>query len=153
MIRVLKGPVYTRKRLTAAGTLITGGGIPLKKSGRYAVACATGDPEIGTDQFLGISTDASTDTASLAGSVEYVEIKQGMVLRGAAHTPANVTEALIGNSVTLDLTDGKFTINENETDDQDVHALEIVAVDIARGLVDVEVKTEAYITGGSITQA
>lgn len=150
-IEVLKGDVYTRQRLTAAGTAIPGAGLPLKKSGRYAVLCADGDPEIGTDEFLGISTNASTDTASVAGTVDYIEIVPKMVLRGPATPGITLSQAQVGDAVTFDVSNGVFTIDADEGSDPDVHALEIVAVNVAAGTVDVEVKSAALITGDRIT--
>lgn len=142
-ISVIKGNVFTRRRLTAAATAIAGAGLPLKVNGRYAVVVADGDIEIGVDEFLGVSQGTSTDTASVEGFVDYIEYVPGMVLRGPATTPANVSESIIGNKVTFDVAAGVFTIDENATDATSLNALVIVAVDTVTGTVDVEVREAA----------
>lgn len=154
-IEVVKGPVYTRLFQVEAGTANSiKGGVPLKKDGAYVVAVANGDPEIGTDEFVGVSSSISTETADEDGTVEVRVISVGeTILRGPASTPANLeNNDYRGMSVTFDVSSGVYTIDEDEADDIDVHGLVIVDQDADRGTVDVMVKPEATIIGSKITQ-
>jgi len=147
-IEVIKGrgPVRVAKvddRTTSGTSATLKAGEPLKKSGNFAILCATGDPEVGTDEFLGVAAAESTETSTADGQVSYLSIVPGLTeLRGKATTPGNMdTDAellgLLGDYVAFDLTAGVFTIDEDEGDDPNVHGLKIVAGDIVRGTLDV----------------
>lgn len=116
-------------------------GDPIKKSGNYALLCASGDPEQGTDTMLGIAAKASTETATADGEVEAYVCAPNVVFRAKATTPANMDTAsellgLLNDSVTFDLSTNTFTVDENEGDDPDVHGLIIVGGNITDGTID-----------------
>jgi hypothetical protein len=151
-IEVLKGPVFTRRFQVDAGA--EGSikpGTPLKAVGVYVAAVADGDPEVATDQFVGIASSISTETATVDGWVEVKVVIPGQtVLRGKANTPSNLSNNYRGNHVTFDVSGSVFTIDENEASDPDVHGLVIVDQDATRGTVDFMVQSEAMIIGSSI---
>jgi hypothetical protein len=62
--------------------------------------------------YLAVST--STETAGANGSV-YVVFCKSMVLEGTATTAANLLQAVIDTKVTLDVSGGVQTIDENDT--------------------------------------
>jgi len=115
-------------------------GEPLKQGTTpYVIALATGDPEVGTDQFIGVTAIGSTETSSADGVVVVETILPvKTVLRARATTTANVDtqaeiDALKGDWVCGDLsgtgTNGSaavFTIDEDETDDPNVHGFKIL---------------------------
>jgi hypothetical protein len=80
-----------------------------------------------------------------------VVVPQETVLRGPADTAGNLSDSILGNSVTFDVDSGTFKIDEDETDDPDVHGLVIEDYDADQGTVDVVVKPEATHYGASIT--
>ena len=114
------------------------------------IPVATGDPEIGTDEMIGVSNSDSTETSTADGSVEVLIVKpNATVLRGQATTSANIDtqaeiDALILASVCFDVTvltgtNGDFTIDENEGSDSNVHGLRILRGDRVMGTLDVTV--------------
>jgi len=146
-VSIVKGKNFTRRFETGANTLLSAG-TPVKMGTNVVVALATGDPEIRTDQFVGITSNASTDTATVAGFVDVIVIIPGeTVLRAPATTPANLAAGILGDSVTFDVTTGVYTVDEDEGDDPDVHGLLIVGYDATNGTVDFQVKPEAMNIG------
>ena len=118
----------------------------------YVIHLATGDPEIGTDIFVGIAASQSTETATADGSVEVYKLQEGMVLRGKATTAGNVDtaakiNALRGDCVTFDLTSTTYTIDEDEGNDNNVHGLIIMGGDPDKGTLDVRVKMGVRLEG------
>ena len=132
-------------------------GEPVKKSGNYVIHLATGDPEIGTDEFVGIVVKDSTETSTADGKVEvFVPCASQSVLRCNATTPANIDTAakLLGvklDCVTFDLTSTTFTIDENEGDDPNVQGLQIIGGSID-GYLDFVVQQNAGLGGGTVGQ-
>jgi hypothetical protein len=122
-------------------------GEPVKLSGaedgNYAIKLATGDPEIGTDIFLGIAASDDTATTTADGEVEVYMPLPGIVYRCAATTPANLAVGILGDCVTFDLTSTTYTVDENEASDEDVQGLRIVGYDSDAGTVDFEIKINA----------
>lgn len=120
-------------------------GEPVKRGGtgnNFAILLATGDPEGGTDIFLGVASADSSDTVAADGVVRYEIVGPGTVLRADATTVANIdTDAklllLEMDFVAFDLTGTVFTIDEDEADDPNVHGLMIKGGDIAKGTLDV----------------
>lgn len=101
-----------------------------------------GDPEQGTDMFLGITKSNATNTASADGVVDVELILPGSILEGKANTAANMDTAsklagLIFDFVCFDRSAataaGILTIDEDEGTDADVHGLCIVGGDIIKG--------------------
>jgi len=144
-------------RTEAAATAINPGE-PVKVGGtgsNYVVPLATGDPEIGTDIFVGIAQKASTQTASADGTVEVFVPAVDTVLECAAETAGNVDTdakllAIENDCVTFDLASSTYTIDENEGDDDNVHGLRILGGDIDKGRLYVAVKNEVTLTGSNI---
>ena len=91
-IKVVKGagPTITwqaEDRTTSSQTVAYLPGEPLKKGGtggNFALALATGDPEVGTDEFLGICRKASTETSTADGVV--AGMTTGFLMRFSTHT-------------------------------------------------------------------
>lgn len=140
-------------------------GEPVKVAGtgtNFVDIVATGDPEVGTDELVGVVAKESTDTSSADGVVLVQEVGANTVLRGAANDSTAMDTAaelngLINDWVTFDV-DGSnnVTIDENEGTDPNVHGLKIVDGDIDRGTLDVMVHvnatSQAPITGQTMDQ-
>lgn len=142
--------------LTAAATSLYPGD-PVKKNGDYVTRVATGDPEIGTDEFIGVCLNASTDTASAAGEVRVMVFAPDTVGRIKATTSGNVdTDAKINalkmHSVAFDVDSTTVTIDEDEADDPNVHGLYIIGGDKDKGTLDFIVNSGARAAGGSVGQ-
>lgn len=112
----------------------------------FATHIQDGDPEQGTDIFLGITKSASTSTASANGVIDVEIVGPGSVLEGKMNTPANADTAaellgILGDYVTFDRSAdtvaGVLTIDENEGSDNDVHGLFIIDGDIVKGTLRV----------------
>lgn len=74
-------------------------------------ASNTAKPVVATDFVLGLSTSASTETASLAGTVDVMPLTNDMVLLGNPDTAATWNtqakyDALVGSRVLLSTTSG-----------------------------------------------
>jgi hypothetical protein len=162
-IKVLKGagPVVqwvTDDRDTSSQTVALLPGEPVKVSTNYVIALASGDPEIGTDEFAGIVQSQSTETASADGVVNVYSMLPGLTqLRGKATTAGNVDTAakllgLINDWICIDVTGagtngptGVFTFDEDEGTDPNVHAFKVVDGDISAGTLDVLVHANASV--------
>lgn len=112
----------------------------------YADLILDGDPEAGTDIFLGITKSASSNTATADGKVEVEIVGPGTCLSGRMTTPANANTAalllaIMGDFVAFDRSAatavGVLTIDENEGSDPNVHGLFIVDGDIVKGTLEV----------------
>ena len=124
-------------------------GEPVKKSGNFVIALATGDPEVATDEFVGIVRKKSTETSTVDGEVEVLCTIPGLtVIRGKATTVANLDTAaellgLIGDWISIDLTGSGtngsgvvFTFDEDESDDPNVHGFKIIRGNTTKGTLD-----------------
>lgn len=142
--------------LTAAATsLVVGDAV--KKNGDYVVRIADGDPEIGTDEFMGIVTEASTDTASAAGTVKVFMPGKDTIMRCKATTSGNVDtaakiNALKMHAVTFDLSSTTITVDENPTDDPNKAGLFIIGGNHKKGTLDFIVNGGVGPAGGTIGQ-
>jgi len=153
-------PFRVDDRTTSSASATHKPGEPLKQNNaNFALLCATGDPEQGTDAFIGIAHNESTETSTADGAVDIsVVIPFITRIRGKATTVANVdTDAeRLGvdmDAVTFDLTAGVFTIDENEADDPNVHSLVIVPgadEDPTQGWIDVYVKPLGTLFGNAL---
>lgn len=165
-IKIIKHPGPTRvydvdDRTTSGAAASIKPGEPVKKGGsgdNFVILLATGDPEIGTDEFVGVARAESTETATVDGTVEVVTlIPNRTVLRAKVTTPANIDTAaeLLGiknDSVTFDLANGIFTVDEDEGSDPNVHGLRIIGGDIVKGTVDFIVNVLATDAGTLVGQ-
>mgnify|MGYP007077389874 CR=1 FL=1 len=133
----------------AATDILAGEPVKMKADGSpYAIPLATGDPEIGTDQMLGIAITASDHTATADGEVSVFVPGPNSVLECKATTVANVDtqaeiDALVNDCVTMDLTGSVYTIDEDEGNDDNVHGLRIVGGDPNRQVLYFVVKPKA----------
>lgn len=130
---------------TSSSTQILAGE-PVKLSaagGNVVVKLAAGDPKIGTDVVFGIAASDDTATATADGEVEVYAPLPGIIYRCKATNPANLTEGIRYDTVTFDLTNSTYTVDEDEGTDEDVHGLRIVDFDATNGTVDFEIKINA----------
>jgi hypothetical protein len=82
------------------------------------VMLAAGDIDdtlLGTNPFYGIAETNSTDTVGADGFVYVCLPSVTTVLRGQAHTPANLTKDVVNTKVVLDTTGGVWKVDENLT--------------------------------------
>jgi len=112
----------------------------------YVILCATGDPEQGTDKFIGIAMGPSTETTTADGVVSVLVCAPDTVLEAKATTYANVDtqseiDDIVGDNVSLDLTTNTFTIDENEGNDDNVHGFVILGGDPIAGTLRVRPKS------------
>jgi len=134
-------------------------GEPVKRTdgtADYLERLETGDPEIATDLFVGIVVKEGTETATANGKVLVnCLIPSQTVLRAKAVTATNINTAakllaFMHNSVTFTLTSTVFAIDEDETDDPNVHGLRIIDGDIVKGTLDVLVHSMVCESGAYI---
>lgn len=146
-------------RTTSSASATIKAGEPVKRTAAgspFVVALADGDPEVGTDVFVGIAMSESTETSTVDGEVEVLEPVPGKtVLEIKATTFANVDtqaeiDALVGDTVCFDLANGVYTIDENEGDDDNVHSLLIVGGDAVRGVLYAVVKSAITPAGSAL---
>lgn len=159
-LQVIKHPGPTREfqsedRTTASTMLATlKAGEPVKMGGtgtNFVLLCSSGDPEVGTDEFVGIVRKESTETSTADGNVEVITMIPVLtVIRGKAHTSGNMTDSnligYLGDWVTFEWTsdfDDHVFINEDESSDPNVHGLKIVAGDTDLNTLDVIVHAMA----------
>lgn len=150
-LKIIKnpGPTFefvTNDRTTSSEVTTMKAGEPAKESTNYVMCLADGDAELGTDVFVGIAINTSTETALADGTVDIQTAVPGTMIRGKATTAANVDTvaellALRLNNVCIDDTavtgtNGTFTIDEDETDDPNVHFLKIITGDVAATTLD-----------------
>lgn len=162
-IKVVKSPGSTRKarvqdRTTSLEQATMKAGEPIKVDiaySNYVILLETGDPEIGTDQFVGIARKTSTETSALSGVVEFITLLpvQTVLRADASDSTAIDTDAellaIFNDWVCFDLsaTTCAFTIDENEGSDVSVHGLKIIDGNIGDGTLDVIVS--AAVTEGA----
>lgn len=166
-LKIIKGagptvsfPVDDRTTSSQTTNLLPGE--PIKQGTNFVIALATGDPEVGTDEMVGIVRKTSTETSTVDGAVEAYTLIPGITtVRGKATTAANVDtqakiNALTGNWVALDLTGtgtngatAVFTIDEDEGDDPNVHGFKILRGNPVRGTLDCLVHVNATQSGST----
>lgn len=145
-VRVLKKGYTVQRMRTEANAFVglrTGDAVKIGGTGtNYAVPCLDGDPEQGTDIFLGITHSDATNTASADGFVDVELVGPGTVMEALANTPSNIATAanLLGillDFVTFDRSAatvaGVLTVDENEGTDTAIHGLMILDGDINSG--------------------
>ncbi len=82
---------------------------------QYAATLATDEPVVGTTFMAGISASASTETASVDGTVQVTPLVPGVVYMAAANSAVTVTtqadyNALVGKRVLFDKTSDVYTV-------------------------------------------
>lgn len=128
----------------------------LAAGGNFAVLLLNGDPEDGTDLFLGVCKEESNESSTVDGTGVFYLVGHGTRIRAKATTPANIntvakTALLVLDNVCFDGITTKasstvttpYTIDEDEGDDPNVHALQMLQFDIVSGLI------EARVVGGT----
>jgi hypothetical protein len=154
------GPARTylaEDRTTSSVTATMKVGEPVKVGGtgsNFVKPLATGDPEVGTDEFVGVVCRESDETSTLDGDVEVITcVPVRTVLRAKATTSTNVDtqtelDGLLNDWVCGDVTassgtNGVFTIDEDEATDPNGHGFKIVDGDIIAYTLDVIVHAMA----------
>lgn len=146
-VRVLKnGKTVQRMRVEANTEVGKNAGDAVKIAGtgaNYASLCLNGDPEQGTDIFLGVTKSDGTNTAAADGVIDVELCTPGTVLELLANTPSNVaTDANILGVLldyvcfdrSADTVAGVLTLDENEGSDNDVHGFIILDVRVTDGM-------------------
>lgn len=125
-----------KKANVAAGATTINPGEPVARAlGAVTVtAMATNKPVVATDFLVGIATSTSTQTASAAGTVDYLPLQPGLtfLIKPTAPTSWDTQaeyDALVGKRVLIDLTSGNYTILAA---DGATSGCVIVPLDIAR---------------------
>jgi hypothetical protein len=125
-----------KKANVAAGATAINPGEPVAATlgGTTVTALATNKPVVGTDYMIGISTSTSTQTASVAGTVDYIPLQAGLTyiispkVAATWDTQAEY-DALVGKRVLFDLTTGSYTILAS---DSATSGLVIAPLDISK---------------------
>lgn len=140
-------------RTTSSDTQIFAGE-PVKilagAGGNYAGHLADGDPEIGTDIFLGIAASDSTETATANGTVQVYMPLPGVVYRCKATTTTNLADGVVLDTVCFDLSGTTYTVDENEGTDENVHGLRIIGYDATAGTVDFVIQQTCTVIGSGL---
>ena len=101
----------------AAGATTINPGEPVTRAlgGITVTAMATNKPVVATDFLEGIATTTSSQTASVAGTVEVLPLVPGTIYKMKPNAPTSWDtqaeyDALVGKRVLIDLTGGNYTI-------------------------------------------
>lgn len=107
----------SRKYNVAAGATAIYAGEPVARAlGAVSVTImATNKPVVGTDYLAGVAMTNSTQTASVAGTVDVLPLNSGITFLMAPNSAAAFDtqaeyDALVGKRVLIDLTTGTYTI-------------------------------------------
>ncbi len=148
------GPTITYKtddRTTSSQTVALEPGEPVKavNGSNFVIALATGDPELGTDEFVGIVRRKSTETSTADGEVEVLCTIPGLtIIRGKTTTATDINTAakllaILGDWITIDLTGSGtngsgnvFTFDGVEGTDPNVHGFKIIRGNTTKGTLD-----------------
>lgn len=147
-IRILKHGMTTQRMKTEANAYVglrAGDAVKIGGTGtNYAIPCLNGDPEQGTDIFLGVTKSDATNTASADGVVDVEIAVPGTIMEAKATTAANVATAAALLGVLMDFVAfdrsadtaaGVLTLDEDEGNDNDVHGMMILDGDITSALL------------------
>ncbi len=111
------GTIGSKKVNVASGATTINSGEPVIRALGAAVGTVmlTDSPVVGTTFLEGISTSESTQTASLAGTVDVQPVMPGVIYLIAPTVAATWDtqaeyDALVGDRVLIDLTTGTYTI-------------------------------------------
>jgi len=80
----------------------------------YAVDVANGGGVSTGTKLFALATTTSTDTVGAAGTVEGVFCPSGLIVRGTATTPGNLSAATLFDKVTIDVSGDTQTVDEND---------------------------------------
>lgn len=99
----------------AATTINAGEPVTRALGGVTVTAMATNKPVVGTDYLAGIAMTTSTQTASVAGTVNVMPLSSGITYLVSPTAPTSWDtqaeyDALVGKRVLIDLTTGSYTI-------------------------------------------
>lgn len=150
-------PVQTWQVLGNTATVINPGE-PVKvgaAGSKYALAITDGEGVIGTSVAeIGLATKASTQTATVDGTVDVQLFMPGAIYAGKAKssTAANTTAkilALQGKRVIWDLTTGVYTVDTAASDNAN-NALLIVGGDPTSNTVFFIVRTNITLLGNTL---
>ncbi len=132
-------PTYVGSRtynVAAAATTINPGDPVVQDLGAAVVtAMATNKPVVGTDYVVGIAETTSTQTASLAGTVQVVPLVPGQAFfirpnSAAAFDTQAEYDALVGDRVVIDLTTGDYTILASDSANNGCVILPLTITDV-----------------------
>lgn len=140
-----ENPKSTPYQTKAGQTAIKAGEFVVKDTSddvEYAVGAANGASS--TSIWIGVAASNDTVTASADGVVEVYDDPQ-YIFRGKPTTPANLASTLINTQVTLDVTNGKQTVDENDTSNG---TLIIRDFDINKGTIDVQMAQADHLSQG-----
>lgn len=123
----------TREWQVAAGATAIESGWPAIVSSGGVIIAPDASPVIGTHVFAGFSNGESSQTASVAGTVDLYVPSGYQVLLLPAKTPANIDtqaeyDALVNHHTLFDLTAGVYTIDESANNT--TYGLTIVDLDV-----------------------
>ena len=137
-------------RTTSSITTTIKPGEPTMKGGsggNFAIPITNGKPIGGTDLWFGVAHKESTETSTADGICAIELVGPRTQLKGRATAPSNMNTAakllaIRNDYVNFDVTassgtNGIFTIDEDEGDDQDNRSLFIMGGDIAKGTLNV----------------
>lgn len=91
----------------AVGDLVTAGNAGYVAKGANGAANSV--------VWIGKAVSDSNETASANGTVEVEFSPAGLIVRGKPTTAGNLAQAIIGTKVTLDVSSGTQTVDENDT--------------------------------------
>lgn len=163
-IRIIRNGYTSQRFRTETNVKLgieSGDGVKVAGTGtNYVDLLLDGDPEQGTDMFVGVtrSTSAPANTATADGVLDVELIGPGTVIEGKATTTANIdTDAklllLLNDFVNFDRSAataaGILTIDEDEGTDTAVHGLMILDGRIADGILYVT-PTNATLWRGTV---
>ena len=120
--------------IVAGSTILAGEPVARALGGTTVTAAATSAGVVGTDFIVGIATNNSTATASVAGTVGVMPVNNGITYLVAPKTAASWDtqaeyDALVGKRITIDLTTGVYTVNAT---DNASNGLVVQALDISK---------------------
>jgi len=105
-----------KRYITKANNTAIKAGEPVLKgtAGDVEYVTVAADASDTDDVWVGIAASADTVTASADGEV-YVYDDASVVYRGQAVTPGNLADTILNTKVTLELTNGVFEVDEDDT--------------------------------------
>lgn len=139
------------------------GAVSNAANSQFAVLSLTGSPVEGTNLFLGVCKEESTESATVSGTGVFYLMGLGSRLKGKATTSTNMNTvallaALLLNNVMFDgiaakadsTTTTPYTIDENDSADANANGLQILTGDILAGTLEVRVVGGTCMIGGGI---
>ena len=100
---------------SGAAASIAVGDLVVVDGGNAGYVAGAGNGAASTSTWIGRAVSTSTDTASADGVVDVEFSPAGLIVRGTPTTPGNLAQAIKGTKVTLDVSGGTQTVDENDT--------------------------------------